>query len=283
VGPTEGPPARPLPPPGSAPDRGPHAGAPRLSVAVLTLNEAHGIRRCLRSAAFADEVVVVDSGSTDETVAIARAEGAQVFVHPDWQGFAVQRDRLLAHVTGDYVFFLDADETITPALQGELQEVVRSAASGVWRVRWRTVAFGQELKFFRSQSKPERLFERAVLVGFDGVVHERARLDPPGVQRHLLRGRLLHHSRETVRGSLAKLTQYAMLGAAKRARLGQRGGVLRGLASGVSMFLRLYLLHLGFLCGAAGFLYCVFAALESFLRYAALRFDRDHLTDTAGR
>jgi hypothetical protein len=150
-------------------------------------------------------------------------------------------------------------------------------------VRWRLVAFGQELKYFRSQAKPERLFRRATLLGYEGVVHEEAKLSEPGLPRHVFRSPLLHHSRETVRSSLVKLTQYTMLGAAKRAQRGKRGGVLRGLASGLSMFLRLYVLHLGFLCGAAGFLYCVFVSLESFFRYAAMRFDRDQLTQTEGR
>ena len=77
------------------------ADRPTLTIGVLTKNEAHRIENCLRSAAFADQVVVVDSGSTDDTVAIARRLGAEVHLYPDWQGFAVQRTRLLAHATGD--------------------------------------------------------------------------------------------------------------------------------------------------------------------------------------
>ena len=83
--------------------------SPTLTVAVLTHNEARRIEACLRSAAFADRLVVVDSGSTDDTIERARAIGAEVFVHADWQGFAVQRMRQLAYANTDYVFFLDAD------------------------------------------------------------------------------------------------------------------------------------------------------------------------------
>lgn len=93
---------------------------PTLTVAVLTLNEAHRIEACLQSAAFADQLLVVDSGSTDDTVAIAQRLGAEVHSYPDWKGFAVQRNRLLAHARGDYIFFLDADEVMTPAFAQEL-------------------------------------------------------------------------------------------------------------------------------------------------------------------
>lgn len=246
---------------------------PTLTVAVLTMNEAHRLRACLESAAFADQILVVDSGSTDGTVALAQRMGAEVHSYPDWQGFAVQRNRLLEHARGDYIFFLDADEVMGPDFQREIQAIVASGEQAVWKIRWRMVAFGKELKYFRSNALVERLFVRKQVRCYTGVVHEQAELlqDMP---RHVIAAPLLHHSRETVQGSLEKLTQYAMLGAAKRAERGKKGGVLRGLASGSSMFLRLYFLHLGFLSGGAGFLYCLFFALEAFFRYAALGYDK---------
>ncbi len=244
-----------------------------LTIGILTLNEASNIETCIRSAAFADQIVVVDSGSTDDTPALATQQGAQVFSYPDWQGFAVQRNRLLAHSQSDYVFFLDADETISPALREELQALVATGEEAIWMVRWRMVAFGQELKYLRSTSKVERLFWRGLLREYTGVVHEEAQLTRSNVPRYLMKTPLLHHSRSTVHASLEKLTQYAMLGAAKRAEKGARGGILRGLAASLSMFVRLYIFHFGILCGGAGFLYCLFVALESFFRYAALAYD----------
>ena len=250
----------------------PSTNKPTLTVAVLTLNEAKRIRTCLQSAKFADQLLVVDSGSTDDTVKVAQELGAEVHIYPDWQGFAVQRNRLLQHATGDYIFFLDADEVMGPDFQQELQAIVQSAKSGVWKVRWRMVAFGHELKYLRSTSLVERLFVREQVMHFSGVVHEEAQLNTV-VQRWAMKAPLLHYSRDSVRDSLQKLTQYAMLGAAKRAEKGKKGGVLRGLASGCSMFIRLYVFHLGILCGGAGFLYCLFVGLEAFFRYAALGYD----------
>lgn len=264
------------------------ATGPTLTVAVLTHNEAHRIEACLRSAAFADQLVVVDSGSTDNTVALAQQCGAQVHLHADWQGFAVQRNRLIAHSTGDYIFFLDADEVMSPAFAQELQAIVASGEQAVWAIRWRMVAFGYELRHFLSETTIERLFVRKQLREFVGVVHEQAVLhhEPQGdqVPRKVMRARVLHHSRATVHAGLEKMTQYAMLGATKRAKAGQKGGgVLRGMASATAMFFRLYVLQLGFLCGGAGFLYCFFVALEAFFRYAALYYDRDSLTERVVR
>ena len=87
-----------------------------LSVIVITLNEASNLRACLESVPFADEVVVLDSGSTDETVAIATSCGARVSRSPDWPGFGPQKNRALALATGDWVLSLDADERVTPQL-----------------------------------------------------------------------------------------------------------------------------------------------------------------------
>jgi len=260
---------------------------PTLTIAVLTKNEAHRIEACLASAAFADQVLVVDSGSTDNTVALSRQAGAEVFEYPDWQGFAVQRNRLIEQAKCDYIFFLDADELITPAFQKELQAIVQSNAQAVWQIQWRMVAYGHELTYYISRSKVERLFRRDMLKAYVGAVHEQAILhneNPASpVPRKVISAKLLHHSRETVRGSLEKLTQYVMLGASKRAQAGKRGGVVRGLASGLSMFVRLYVFRLGFLCGGAAFLYCLFVALEAFFRYAALHYDKEHLTNNVGR
>lgn len=256
---------------------------PSLTIGILTLNEARRIRACLASAAFADQVLVVDSGSRDDTVAIARECGAQVEVYADWQGFAEQRNRLLRHATGDWVFFLDADEVITPELAQELQAVVAANQPAVWEVCWSQIAYGHSLARMRASGGIPRLFVRRLLAGFDGVVHEGARLTEPGLPVHRLKHRLLHYSRETVHDSLIKLAQYVQLGALKRAEAGKRGGVARGLASGLANFIRLYIFHRGFLCGRAGFLHCVFVGLECFFRYVALEVDRPHLTQAARR
>lgn len=245
---------------------------PTLAVVVLTLNEASRIQACLRSAAFAHQIVVVDSGSTDGTPELAQALGAQVQIHADWQGFGVQRTRALGHLKADYVFFLDADEEISSALQAEIWEAVVSGEDAVWRVWWDEVAFGRALTRMKPRGGIQRLFRRETLLGFEGVVHEAPKL-LHAVPIRRLRHRLLHHSRSTVYGSLRKLAQYVQLGATKRRTQGKQGGVLRGLLMGSVVFLRVYVFQRAMLCGGPGFLYSLFIALETFFRYAALQYD----------
>lgn len=255
------------------------AQRPTLCIGVLTLNEERRIAQCLQSASFADQLLVIDSGSSDRTRDIASEMGAEVVLYPDWQGFAVQRTRLLAHVKADYVFFLDADEVITPELQKEIQQAVASGEDACWEVMWNQVAYGRPLTLMKSTGGVQRLFKTGLVERFDGVVHEGAVLRRTGLPVHKFRSRLLHYSRETVYDSLLKLAQYVQLGAAKRAEQGKRGGVLRGFGSSFAIFLRLYVFRRGFLCGAEGFLFCFFIALECFFRYAALKYDAEFLNN----
>ena len=262
----------------------PETGKPvRLTVAILTLNEERRIAQCIRSASFADQIVVADSGSKDRTREIAQSLGAEVYLYPDWQGFAVQRNRLLAHAKGEYVFFLDADEEFPPELVAEVQAAVASGDDVIWEVLWNQVAFGKPLTRMRTTSGVQRLFRRESIIGFDGIVHESAQMTRPHVPVRRFKARLLHYSRETVHESLLKLAQYAQLGAAKRASAGKRGGVVLGLLSSFSTFVRLYLFRGGVLCGPEGFLFCLFVALEGFFRYAALEYDHGRLDALASR
>ena len=254
-----------------------------LTIGILTMNEERRIAACIDSAAFADQIIVVDSGSSDATVEIATAKGVEVYSYPDWQGFAVQRNRILQHATGDWIFFLDADEVVTPALAQEMRAIVDANVACVWEVAWEQIAYGQSLGRMRSSGGIPRLFPRTQILQFEGVVHEGAKLKDPALPVRLLKERLPHYSRETIYGSLQKLAQYVQLGAYKRMQAGKRGGVLRGMGSAIANFIRLYFFHRGFLCGRAGFLHSFFVALECFFRYVALEIDRDFLEQAKKR
>ncbi|RJG02018.1 glycosyltransferase family 2 protein [Noviherbaspirillum sedimenti] len=260
-----------------------NAASPKLTIGILTLNEEKRIANCIASAKFADQIIVVDSGSKDRTCEIAAALGAEVHAYPQWQGFAVQRNRVLQHAKGDYIFFLDADEEIPPALQQEIAAVVAAGKDEIWEVQWNQVAFGRPLTLMKSTGGIQRMFRTGSIREFTGLVHEHADMHGDSRAVHLFRARLLHYSRESIYSSLNKLAQYVQLGAAKRAQAGKKGGVLRGMASALAIFLKLYVFRRGFLCGAAGFLFCFFIALECFFRHTAIKYDAGRLEQAAMR
>jgi hypothetical protein len=168
-------------------------------------------------------------------------------------------------------------------MQAEIEAVIASGKDEIWEVQWNQVAFGKPLTRMKIGGSHHRMFRTQSIREFSGVVHEKAEMHGGQQAVKRLKARLLHYSRDTVYGSLSKLAQYTQLGAVKRAQAGKSGGVLRGLASGGVLFVRFYILRRGFLCGSEGFLFCLFVALESFFRYAALRYDVIDLANLKAR
>ena len=249
----------------------------QLSIGIMTFNEEANIRQCLESADFADQVIVVDSGSTDKTVEIAQLMKTEVFIESDWQGFGEQRNRILKRVKHPHVFFLDADEVISETLKNELIQAIKSNTERVWEVTCTEVAYGKTLKYMKATKGMPRLFETDNLLGFEGIVHEKPILKNADKTIECFRGRLMHHSRPSIIRSLEKLSLYAKLGAQKRLQAGKRGGLLRGGLSASASFFKFYILRRGFTGGAQGFLFCFFLALECFFRYVAMTYDHDAL------
>lgn len=248
--------------------QGPAVSPPRLSVAVIAMNEAHRIERCLRSASFADEVVLVDSGSTDGTVPIARALGAQVIETADWPGFGPQKNRALDACRGRWVLSLDADEEIGPALRAAIEAVVARPPGevpyqGYW-IRRRSSYCGRVIRFgdWRND-RVLRLFRREAARFSDDLVHERVECAPPV---STLDGVLMHDSVDSRDDALEKMRRYATLGAGKLRARG-RGGLLPAWLHGTWTFMRGYLLRLGFLDGRAGLAIAVLNARGTWLRY----------------
>jgi glycosyltransferase involved in cell wall biosynthesis len=127
-----------------------------LTIAVLALNEASMITSCLQSASFAEQILVIDSGSSDDTMLIARSLGAEVHSYPDWQGFAIQRNRALKHCHKDYVFFLDCDEIIPVNLANEILEIVKQGLVNRGLIRWDDFVFGKRLQGFHGRTRKHR-------------------------------------------------------------------------------------------------------------------------------
>ncbi len=240
----------------------------RLSVVVITRNEARRLPGCLRSVSFADETVVVDSGSTDDTVALARTFGARVIQTDGWPGFGPQKNRAVDAATGDWILSLDADEQVTPELAAQIRAVVAGDAAqapAAWTVSRLSSLAGQWMRHGDWYPDPVlRLFRRGAARFSDDLVHEHVVCDGPVGH---LDGHLLHDSMPTLDDCLAKLNSYSSARAAQLRRRGRRGGLGTAIGHGAWAFLRSYLLRRGFLDGAMGFVLAVTTAEATYYSY----------------
>ena len=244
---------------------------PRLSVILITHNEAGNIAECLASVAFADERIVVDSGSTDGTVEIARSLGAQVVVTPDWPGFGVQKNRALALATGAHVFSIDADERVTPELAASIQRVVAGGSAEAGYELSRLSNFcGQWMR--HGDWYPDRvlrLFRREAGRFSNDLVHERLIVDGRIAR---LEGELQHYSMPTLESALDKMNRYSSGRAVDKIAAGRRGGLGSALAHGLWAFLRCYILRLGCLDGRLGLVLAIYVAEGTYYRYLKMGF-----------
>lgn len=241
-----------------------------LSIVVITLNEAANLRACLDSVAFADEIVVLDGGSTDETVAIARACGARVSEAADWPGFGLQKNRALALATGDWVLSLDADERVTPELATQVLAAIASGSADAYEIPRLTRFCGRWIRHCGwTPDRVLRLFRRGQARFSDDLVHERV-LTELGSRIARLTSPLLHESYPTPAHYWRKLQTYSEAWALQQHRRGRKTSMARAAAAAGAAFVRSYLLRLGFLDGAMGFAVCTMQAQAAFGKYFAL-------------
>ncbi|GLS06000.1 LPS biosynthesis [Chitiniphilus shinanonensis] len=242
--------------------------SPTLGVALITKNAARRLPECLTALAFADRIVVLDSGSDDDTVAIARAHGALVEVSPDWPGFGVQKNRALALLDTDWLLLIDADEVVTPELAASIRAVLANPAHAVYALNRLSSFCGHWMR--HAGWFPDwipRLFRRGAARFSDDLVHERL-LFEGGAGR--LDGLLLHYSYEDHADVLRKLDAYSTAGARQRFARGQRGGLGKAILRGGWAFVRTYFIKRGFLDGAAGFQVAMFNAETVYYRFLKL-------------
>jgi glycosyltransferase involved in cell wall biosynthesis len=239
-----------------------------LTLIVITKNEAGRIERCLRSVPFASQIIVVDSGSTDGTVAIASSLGAHVVQTQEWPGFGVQKNRALSLATCDWVLSLDADEYLSEELQREIFSVLQSSEVQVFRFPRSSSYCGRFMRY--SGWYPDyvtRLFRRGQARFSDDLVHERLIVDG---KVGTLRANLMHESFRAAEDVLTKLNAYSTAGAQKMYAEGRRSSLTQAVFRGCWAFFRTYVLQMGFLDGRRGFLLAVSNAEGTYYRYVKL-------------
>jgi glycosyltransferase involved in cell wall biosynthesis len=241
---------------------------PNLSVTIITLNEADHIGAAIDSAAWADEVIVVDAGSTDGTLDVARTKGVTVATRP-WTGYVDQKNYAAGLARNDWIFSLDADERIPPPLRQEIGRVLAAepAARG-YRVPRVTFHLGRWMR--TTDFYPDfqtRLYDRRAARWRGKYVHESVAVDGPS---GVLQNELEHYSYRDLRDHLDRINQYSTLAARQMHEAGRRAGALDLVVHPPAAFLRNYVLRRGFMDGTAGLLLSGVNAYSVFLKFAKL-------------
>ncbi|WP_310626418.1 glycosyltransferase family 2 protein [Limnohabitans sp.] len=244
--------------------------SPTLSAIVITRNEAHNLHDCLQSMhGLVDEIIVVDSQSTDHTVAIAQQHGAKVSQPADWPGFGLQKNRALDLATCDWVLSIDADERITPALSAEIKRVLQASDVDVAYKLPRLSSYCGKL-IHHAGWQPDhvlRLFKRGKARFSDDLVHERVVTAQNVVA---LQNHLLHFSYLDFSQVLSKVNVYSSASAQQAYAHGKRSSVVGALGHGAWAFFRTYVLRAGFLDGAHGLALSISNAETSYYKYLKL-------------
>jgi len=239
-----------------------------LSVIIITKNESLNIRPCLESVSWADEIIVVDSGSTDDTVAICREFTPHVYTH-DWPGFGAQKNRALSYASKQWVLSLDADERVMPELRSQLIKAIESFANDGYHLPRLSQFCGCFIK--HSGWYPDyvlRLFKRANGRFSDDLVHERLILQGSAGK---LSAPLLHFSYRNEDDVNRKIEQYASAAALQMFNQGKTVTIADAPVRACWAFFRTYCLRLGFLDETAGFNIARMNARTTYLKYKKLK------------
>lgn len=241
---------------------------PTISVILIAKNEACNVVRCLDSVRWADEIIVFDSGSTDDTVELCKQYTPHVFV-TDWPGFGPQKNRALDKVTSDWVLTLDADEFLSPELSQKIQEIIISPqAKNIYKIRRITQFCGQYLYYGDWKSDyPLKLFKRHKARFKDVPIHE-ALVGEGKVGK--IKEIIWHHSYGSLEDMINKMNTYSTLSALQFGAEGKTGGILKASLKALWTFLRGYIFKFGFLDGKYGFLLAIANAEGCFYKYIKL-------------
>lgn len=243
-----------------------HPETMQLSVAIITKDEEARLPDCLRSVSFAHDIVVVDSGSTDRTVEIAREFGCRVFFE-DWKGYGPQKNSAIEKCKHAWVLLLDADERLAPGAQEVIGGVLRNPRADAYTVKRKNYLHGKWLK--HSGYWPDRQIRLVNMErgAFQGAIHERWVTDG---QIQDTEACIEHYAFSNYSDMLKTLDAYSTVIAGELYASGRRANFLSPLFHGTGMFLKIYFLELGLLDGMDGFVTALLKAGGSFFKYAKL-------------
>ncbi|WP_116963909.1 glycosyltransferase family 2 protein [Fastidiosibacter lacustris] len=238
-----------------------------LGVVIITKNEEKNISRCLDSVKWANEIIVVDSGSTDKTIEIAKGYGAKVY-HQEWLGFGLQKNKAISYATSRWLLALDADELVSDELKRSILQVIKNNQHEAYKFKRLSQFCGQWIKYGDwGRDIITRLFKRECAQYSSDIVHERLITQN---KPQLISGTLLHYSQGSISDSLSKLNSYSDATSTLLLQKGKSTSLFKASLHKHWTFVRSFILRLGFLDGSRGYLIAKLSAYGSYFKYVKL-------------
>ncbi len=242
----------------------------KLSVGIITYNEERNLPKTLEAAKkIADEIIIVDSHSTDRTVEIAESHGARVYPE-DWKGFGPQKNSVIDKCQGEWILLIDADEELSPELTDKIKRITEGESKyDVYDINRCSVCFGKELKHGGwSNQYATRLWRRGQVRVSDSLVHEEFVTES---EKGRIGEKIYHYSYLTMQDYFERFNKYTTLGAQEYYRRGKKVNSLQIVLNPIFKFIRMYIIRLGFLDGIEGFTIASTSAMYSMIKYFKLR------------
>ena len=236
-------------------------------MAIITYNEEDRLPRTLEAVKdLADEIVVVDSGSTDRTVEIAKSFGAKVYINP-FRGFGSQKNYALSRTSKEWILFLDADEVVSEELKQEIERILKKPTAEGYYIRRKTNYLGKFLNFVWRNDYVLRLVNRRANPRWEGEIHETLKVEG---RTDTLKGVLYHYTYRSLEEHFLRSLNYARLSAQEYYRKGKKFSYWKAVINPFWAFLKIYFFQLGFLDGWRGFLIANSYWFNTLLKYAYL-------------
>lgn len=247
---------------------------PSISAVLITLNAEKHLHSCLSSLkGLVDEIVIVDNGSTDNTLTIAKSFTDKIHITDDWPGFGIQKQRALDMASNEWVLSIDSDEVITATLEKEIKDTLKEPEHDAYQIPRLNYFIKKPVRFGGCQKDaPVRLFRKSKARFSKDLVHEKVEVSG---QIGLLKHKMNHFTVDKIEDALAKMDNYSTLNAKLAFSKGKKSNVLKAYFRGLWTFIKLYIFQLGFLDKGAGFSYCMLKGEGCYYKYLKL----SHLTE----
>ncbi len=242
----------------------------KLSVGIITYNEERILKKTLDAVKeIADEIIIVDSNSTDNTVKIAESKGAVVYTE-DWKGFGPQKNSVIEKCKGDWILLIDADEVVSKELKLKIKEIIDDKNKyEVYDINRCSICFGKELKYGGwSNQYATRLWKKDSVTVSNNLVHEEFETK---LTKGKIKEKIYHHTYLTLSDYITRFDRYTTLGAEEYLKRGKKSNFFNIVINPFFKFIRMYIFRMGFLDGIEGLIIALFSGMYTMTKYFKLR------------